>query len=94
MFWVRIIMGINKSLSDEGNVNRSSNKSFGIVFSVVFLIIALWPMLYKDGPVIWAMIISIGLFIVAFMRPVLLARLNFIWFKFGQFLHRIMSPLF
>ena len=86
-------MDVNKRLSDKGGVNRSSNKSFGIVFGLVFLIIALWPMLYKEEPVIWAVTISIGLFIIAFIRPVLLARLNFIWFKFGQFLHKIMSPL-
>jgi len=83
----------NKSLNDGEDSNRSSDKSFGLVFGLVFFIIGLWPVFYLEKPLFWPMIISIGFFIVAFMRPVLLTKLNFIWFKFGQFLHKIMSPL-
>jgi hypothetical protein len=86
-------MVVNKSLNDKDGINRSSDKSFGILFGFVFLIIALWPIFYKEEPLVWAIITSIVFFVIVFIKPVLLARLNFIWFKFGQFLHKIMSPL-
>ncbi len=70
-----------------------SNRAFGIVFTIVFLVIALWPLL-SDGTVrIWSLSIA-GLFLaVAFVRPQLLTPLNRVWFKFGLLLHRTVSPV-
>ena len=74
-------------------IQGSSERSFGLVFAVVFAIIGLWP-LTGDGPVRWwSLAIGLGFAGVAVVRPALLAPLNRLWFKFGLLLNRIVSPL-
>lgn len=79
----------------HGNVEikGSSDRSFGLVFTAVFTIVGLFPLL-GDGQVrIWALAVA-GLFlIIAFVRPGLLAPLNLIWFRFGMLLGKIMTPI-
>ena len=70
-----------------------SNRSFGIVFTIVFLIVALWPLLSGGEIRWWAIIVAVLFLAVALLRPVLLQPLNQVWFKFGQLLHRIVSPI-
>ena len=41
------------------NIKTSSNRSFGIVFFVVFLLISIWPILNGEELRIWSLIISI-----------------------------------
>ena len=74
-------------------VKPGSERSFGIVFTVVFLIVGLWPLLNSAGVRWWAIILAVIFLGVALIRPVLLTPLNRVWFKFGQVLHRIVSPL-
>ncbi|MBF0194476.1 MAG: hypothetical protein HQL71_07940 [Magnetococcales bacterium] len=75
-------------------IKSSSNRSFGLVFTVVFSLIAIWP--YYDrgaSPHIWAAIIA-GMFLfVSLIRPSLLATLNRLWTKFGMQLNKITSPI-
>ena len=75
------------------DVKISSNRSFGIVFFVVFLLIALYPFTYGGELRIWSIIISIIFLILGFLNSKILAPLNKIWFKFGIFLGKIISPL-
>ena len=70
-----------------------SNKSFGIVFSIVFLLISLWPLLHDEHLRLWSLIISIIFLILGILNSKLLGPLNKIWFKFGIFLGKIVSPL-
>jgi hypothetical protein len=71
----------------------SSDRSFGFVFTAVFLIIALYPLLHAAGIRIWAVVVS-GLFLLlALFVPQVLAPANRVWTKFGFLLHRIVSPL-
>ena len=77
----------------QEEVRQSPDRSFGIVFAVVFVIIALWP-LADDGVVhIWSMILAMLLLAIAIIRPALLAPLNRVWTAFGTVLHRITNPL-
>ena len=39
--------------------NKSSNKSFGIVFFLVFLLIGVYPLINDDSIRIWSLIISL-----------------------------------
>ena len=70
-----------------------SNKSFGIVFFVVFLIISLWPLLSGNEVRIWSLIVSIIFLTLGLINSKALTPLNKLWFKFGIFLGNIISPI-
>ena len=74
-------------------VKIGSNKSFGIVFFIVFLIIAIYPLLSQNEIRLWSLIISIVFLILGLSNSKLLTPLNKIWFKFGILLGKIISPL-
>jgi hypothetical protein len=74
-------------------IKIGSNRSFGVVFSVVFLLIALYPIINDENPRYWALLISIIFAILGLANSYLLSPLNRIWFKFGLFLGKIISPL-
>jgi len=74
-------------------IKRSSNRSFGIVFFIVFLIIGFWPLLDMSTYRLWAIIIAFIFLILGFINSKLLTPLNILWFKFGLFLGKIVSPL-
>ena len=74
-------------------VKISSNRSFGIVFFVVFLLIALYPLTHGGEIRIWSLIISLIFLILGLLNSKILAPLNKIWFKFGILLGKIVSPL-
>jgi len=73
--------------------NKSSNKSFGIVFFIVFLLIAMYPLLNHEYIRIWSLIISFIFLILGLLNSKILYPLNKIWFKFGIWLGKIVSPL-
>ena len=75
------------------DVKISSNRSFGIVFFVVFLLIASYPLSYGGDIRIWSLIISLLFLILGLINSKLLTPLNKLWFKFGIFLGRIISPI-
>ena len=75
------------------DVKIGSNRSFGIVFFVFFLIIATYPLI-KDGELrLWSLIISIVFLFLGLVNSKILNPLNKLWFKFGIFLGKIISPL-
>ena len=75
------------------NIKVGSNRSFGIVFFVVFFLIATYPLLIKGDVRLWSLIISIIFLILGILNSKILSPLNKIWFKFGIFLGKIVSPL-
>jgi hypothetical protein len=78
---------------DYKNIKISSNRSFGIVFFIFFLILSIFP-LFKDGNIrIWAVIVSIIFLILGLLNSSILSPLNKIWFKFGILLGNFMSPI-
>tara|TARA_B110000037_G_C17001309_1_gene457344 strand:+ start:528 stop:908 length:381 start_codon:yes stop_codon:yes gene_type:complete len=74
-------------------INKSSNKNFGIVFFIVFIIIAFWPLLDDKSYRLWAIIISLIFLILGLINSKLLTPLNTLWFKLGILLGKIVSPL-
>ena len=70
-----------------------SNRSFGVVFFIVFLIIALWPLQNNNDMRIWSLIISLIFLFLGIFNSKLLNPLNILWYKFGIFLGRIISPI-
>ena len=75
------------------DIKVSSNRSFGIVFFVVFLLIALYPLTYNSDIRIWSFIISLIFLVLGLVNSKILTPLNRIWFKFGILLGRVISPL-
>ncbi len=74
-------------------IKIGSNKSFGIVFAIVFSIISVWPLLDGGELRLWSIIIAIIFFILGFFNSNLLTPLNKIWFKFGIFLGNFIAPI-
>ena len=75
------------------DVKISSNRSFGIVFFVVFLIIALYPLINDGNIRLWSLIVSLAFLALGLLNSKFLSPLNKIWFKFGLFLGKIISPI-
>ena len=73
--------------------NNSTNRSFGIVFFIVFLIVSLWPLLNNDQIRYWALFVSILFLLLGIINSKVLTPLNKIWFKFGILLGKIVSPV-
>ena len=77
----------------QQKIKLPSNRNFGIVFSIVFLIISLWPLLSQNDIRIWSLILT-GIFLVlGLINSKLLLPLNKIWFKFGILLGNFIAPI-
>ena len=74
-------------------IKISSNRNFGLVFFIVFLIVSLWPLTYGEPIRIWSLIISMVFLILGLMNSKLLTPLNKLWFKFGMILGAIVAPI-
>ena len=74
-------------------IKIGSNKSFGIVFFIVFLLIAIYPLINNGELRIWSLVVAIIFFILGLVNSKVLTPLNKLWFKFGLLLGKIVSPL-
>ena len=83
----------HEDLSREEHVEGSSDRVFGLVFASVFLVIAVWPLVHGATPRWWALGVSAAFGMVAWAKPVLLARLNRLWMKLGLLLGKVISPI-
>ena len=77
----------------NNKIKIGSNRSFGIIFSIVFLIIAIWPLLSASEIRYWSLVISVIFLILGLMKSKLLTPLNILWFKFGMILGAIVAPI-
>ena len=75
------------------NIKISSNRSFGIVFFIVFILIAFYPLINQGEVRIWSVLISLFFLIFGIINSKILSPLNKIWFKFGIFLGKMISPI-
>jgi hypothetical protein len=72
---------------------KSSNRSFGILFFLVFLGFGLWPLTKEMSPNIYLIIISVIFLILGLLNSKLLSPLNNLWIKFGEILGKIIAPI-
>ena len=75
------------------DIKIGSNRSFGIVFSIVFLLIAIYPLINSEELRVWSLIIAIIFLVLGLINSKILTPLNKLWFKFGILLGRIVSPV-
>ena len=74
-------------------IKVGSNRSFGIVFFIVFLLIGLYPLLKNNDIRIWSLIISSVFLLLGLKNSKILTPLNILWFKFGMLLGKYVSPI-
>ena len=74
-------------------MKRSSEKSFGILFSLVFFIVSIWPLLEGNTIRFWALSLAFIFLIIAFLKQELLKPLNNIWINFGETLGKVIAPI-
>ena len=77
----------------QKEIKISSNKSFGLVFFVIFIIIALWPILNDGNIRIWSIIVSIIFLILGLLNSKILTPFNKLWMRLGALLGIIVSPI-
>jgi len=75
------------------DVKIGSNRSFGIVFFIVFLLIAIYPFINSGELRLWSLIISLFFLVFGLINSKILNPLNKLWFKFGIFIGKLISPL-
>ena len=77
----------------DQNIKLPSNRSFGIVFFLVFFLFSLYPLINDNDILLWSLLVSIIILILGLINSKLLTPLNKIWFKFGILLGKIISPI-
>ena len=80
-------------LKKNNLTSASSNRSFGIVFFVFFLIVAFWPLKNGEDLRVWSLIISFIFLLLGLINSKTLTPLNKLWFKLGIFLGNFISPI-
>ena len=74
-------------------IKISSNRSFGIVFFVVFLIISLYPLINDEEIRLWSLIVASIFLVLGLFKSKILTPLNLAWVEFGILLGKIISPI-
>ena len=83
----------HESFARDEEIQGSSDRQFGLVFAVVFALVAGWPLL-SGRPVRWWSLALAAVFLgLALTRPAVLAPLNRVWLRFGLLLHAVVSPI-
>jgi hypothetical protein len=89
-----IILRLNMiEIKKNIEVDKGSEKSFGVVFSVVFLIVALYPLTSSEDFRVWALAVSAIFLLLAYITPKALSLPNRLWFKFGILIGSIVAPI-
>ena len=72
---------------------NDSNKSFGILFFIVFLLIAIWPIFGSEPFRVWAIIVSLAFLLLGIINSKLLTPLKRAWIKLGEILGKVIAPI-
>lgn len=85
--------GSHEDLQRTQEIEGSSDRGFGLVFTVIFVIVGCWPLFYGEAPRWWAFGVATVLAVITIFRPAVLARPNALWTKFGIFLGNVVGPV-
>tara|TARA_B100000900_G_scaffold366755_1_gene342813 strand:+ start:210 stop:602 length:393 start_codon:yes stop_codon:yes gene_type:complete len=80
-------------MKDNNNIKIGSNKSFGLVFFIFFLIVSFYPLLNGEDIRKWSLVFSVIFLVLGLTNSKILNPLNKLWFKFGILLGKFISPL-
>ena len=85
--------GMHEQLTSHGEVKKSSERTFGLVFAAFLAIISFVPLLHHGHIRIWSLVLAAAFLVVALAVPKILQPLNHLWFLLGKLLHRIVNPV-
>ena len=83
----------HEDFSRSHDVRDTSNRGFGLVFTGVFIVIGLWPLVTGAPLRLWSLLIAGAVLLITIAAPALLTRPKRLWLRFGLLLHRIVSPV-
>ena len=73
--------------------NVGTNRNFGLVFFIFFLIISIWPLIDGGTLRIWSVVISLAFLFLGLLNSKILSPLNLLWMKFGELLGKVIAPM-
>ena len=73
--------------------SQNSNRSFGLLFFIVFIVVGLWPITKGETVNIYLIIISLFFLIFGLINSKILSPFNKAWVKFGEILGLIIAPI-
>jgi hypothetical protein len=83
----------NADPREDEAVIGPSNRSFGLVFATVFLVVSVWPLVRGGELRVWGLAVAAVFLTAALLQPSLLSPLNAVWLRLGLVMHRVMNPL-
>ena len=86
-------MDVHERLTEDHPITGSSDRSFGVVVTVVLTVVGVFPLLNGEPPRWWSLAVAGVMLVVTLVRAELLAPFNRVWFRFGLFLHRVVNPV-
>jgi len=84
---------MHEDFNRHEDINAGSERAFGIVFAVVFAVVAAWPLLDGETPRWWALVVAAAFLAAGYLFPVALKPLNIVWFKIGMLMYKVVNPL-
>ena len=73
--------------------SQSSNRSFGLLFFIVFIVVGLWPVIKGEAANIYLILISLFFLILGLINSKILSPFNKAWIKFGEILGSVIAPI-
>jgi len=73
--------------------SQSSNRSFGLLFFIFFIVFGLWPVIKGEAANIYLILISLFFLIFGLINSKILSPFNKAWIKFGEILGLIIAPI-
>lgn len=70
-----------------------TDRPFGFLFTAVFFIVGLWPLMKGGTPHVWALLVGGAFLLASLLAPALLRIPNRLWMGLGAILHRLVSPV-
>ena len=90
-------MPLNIKMFEKKNIKKNdkleNNKSFGILFFIVFILVSVWPLKNGEDLRIWSLLISLVFLFLGLINSKILTPLKSVWIKFGYLLGNIISPV-
>ena len=84
---------MHEDLNRHEDIKVGSERAFGIVFAIVFAVVAAWPLLDSMPPRWWALAVAVVFVVAGYFFPIVLKPLNIVWFKIGMLMYKVINPL-
>ncbi len=72
---------------------KENNKSFGILFFIIFLLITLWPLINSESIRLWALGVALIFLVLGITNSKILSPIKKSWIKLGEILGKIIAPI-